>query len=137
MKKKAKKNKPQTSPGTKKDRVAPVPNSNVALFIILVITFIAYIPSLRAGFVNWDDPYYVANNPIIKDFSNLEMIFTRHIQGNYHPLTALSLAINYSISGLDAWSYHLFNLLFHLFNCFLVLRLCMILSRKNLIIAFT
>src|SRR5687768_17102781 len=140
MKKKAKKYKPQASPETKKDRVAPAlhaPNTNAALFIVLVITFIAYIPSLRAGFVNWDDPDYVANNPMIKDFSNLEMIFTKPIQGNYHPLTALSLAINYSISGLDAWSYHLFNLLFHLFNCFLVFRLCMILSRKNLIIAFT
>lgn len=140
MKKKVKKYKPQASAETKKQKAVSRPahaNTNVAVFIILLLTFIAYIPSLRAGFVNWDDPDYVSNNPMIKDISNLQMIFTRPIQGNYHPLTVLSLAINYSISGLEAWSYHLFNLLFHLFNCYLVFRLTILLSRNNLIIAFT
>ena len=139
MKKKVKKY-TQTTPEKKKVRSAPAPphpKSNLALFIILLVTFIAYIPSLKAGFVNWDDPDYVLNNHLIRNISNLEMIFTKPIQGNYHPLTVLSLAINYSISGLDAWSYHLFNLLFHLINCYLVFRLCMILSKNNLIIAFT
>jgi tetratricopeptide (TPR) repeat protein len=138
MKKKVKKYKPQ--PETKKVKAASVrshPKTYTALLIILIVTFIAYIPSLKAGFVNWDDPDYVSGNPMIKDISNLKMIFTTPIQGNYHPLTVFSLAINYSISGLDAWSYHLFNLLFHLFNCYLVFRLGMILSRNNLIIAFT
>src|SRR5215204_2819253 len=140
MKKKVKKYKPQSSTETKKVKAASVrfhPKTYTALLIILIVTFIAYIPSLKAGFVNWDDPDYVSGNPMIKDISNLKMIFTRPIQGNYHPLTVLSLAINYSISGLDAWSYHLFNLLFHLFNCYLVFRLSMLLSRNNLIIAFT
>src|SRR5688572_27379144 len=103
MKKKAKKYKPQTPTEIKKDRMAPAsthPKTNVALIIVLIITFIAYIPSLKAGFVNWDDPDYVANNPMIKDFSNLDMMFTRPIQGNYHPLTVFTLAINYAISGL-------------------------------------
>jgi hypothetical protein len=45
--------------------------------------------------------------------------------------------MNYSISGLDAWSYHLFNLLFHLINCVLVFRLARQLSNQNFIIAFT
>ena len=140
MKKKVKKHNSQPSPETKKVKSTPVrsnPNNYIALLVILIATFIAYIPSLKAGFVNWDDPDYVSGNPLIKDISNLKMIFTRPIQGNYHPLTILSLAINYSISGLDAWSYHLFNLFFHLFNCYLVFRLGMLLSRNNLIIAFT
>ena len=139
MKKKVKKYKPQSAPVKKNIPTSSGASqkSTVALLIILVFTFIAYIPALKAGFVNWDDPDYVSNNPMIKNISNLEMIFIRPIQGNYHPLTVLSLAINYSISGLDAWSYHLFNLLFHLFNCYLVFRLAMILSRNNLIIAFT
>jgi tetratricopeptide (TPR) repeat protein len=140
MKKKQKKYKPQANTTRKKEGIPlrePSQNSTFALFIILVFTFIAYIPALKAGFVNWDDPDYVSNNLMIKNISNLEMIFTKPIQGNYHPLTVLSLAVNYSISGLNAWSYHLFNLLFHLFNCFLVFRLALILSRNNLIIAFT
>ena len=140
MKKKVKKYKPQSTTARKKDVPVSFPDSQkttAALVIILIITFIAYIPALKAGFVNWDDPDYVSNNPMIKDISNLEMIFTRPIQGNYHPLTVLSLAINYSISGFDAWSYHLLNLLLHLFNCYLVFKLAMILSRNSLIIAFT
>jgi tetratricopeptide (TPR) repeat protein len=140
MKKKVKKYRPQPSTVRKKGIPSSLPDSQkstAALVIILLITFIAYIPALKAGFVNWDDPDYVSNNPVIKNISNLEMLFTRPIQGNYHPLTVLSLALNYSISGFDAWSYHLLNLLFHLFNCYLVFRLAMILSRNNLIIAFT
>jgi protein O-mannosyl-transferase len=140
MKKKSKKYKPQSA-GVKKREITisspPSSKSTVALSIILIFTFIAYIPALKAGFVNWDDPDYIFNNPMLKNISNLEMIFTRPIQGNYHPLTVLSLALNYTISGLDAWSYHLFNLLFHLVNCYLVFKLAMILSRNNLIIAFT
>jgi tetratricopeptide (TPR) repeat protein len=49
----------------------------------------------------------------------------------------LSLAFNYAISGANAWSYHLLNLLLHLINCFLVFRLTLLLSNKNVIIAFT
>jgi tetratricopeptide (TPR) repeat protein len=140
MKKKQKKYKPQSS-GAGKKQAAKHPRSPqtnaLALLIILVLTCIVYIPVLSAGFVNWDDPDYVTDNPIIKDFSNLEMMFTRPVQGNYHPLTMLTLALNYSFSGFEPWSYHVFNLIFHLVNCFLVFRLAMVLSGNNLIIAFT
>jgi hypothetical protein len=140
MKKKQKKYKPQSS-GAGKKQAAKHPRSPqtnaLALLIILVLTCIVYIPVLSAGFVNWDDPDYVTDNPIIKDFSNLEMMFTRPVQGNYHPLTMLTLALNYSLSGFEPWSYHVFNLIFHLVNCFLVFRLAMVLSGNNLIIAFT
>ena len=104
---------------------------------ILILTFLAYIPALSAGFVNWDDGDYAYNNIFIRSLSNIKEILTTPVQGNYHPLTMLSLAINYAISGDNAWSYHLFNLIFHLVNCFLVFRLAMHLSRGNLVIAFT
>ncbi len=104
---------------------------------IIILTFLVYIPSLKAGFVNWDDGDYVVDNPLLKDFSNLKLLLTKPVQGNYHPLTMLSLAFNYSISGLNSWSYHLLNLLLHLLNSFLVFRLAMLLSGKNITIAFT
>lgn len=140
MKKKAKKHKPST-PITRKREIKPAllsnRQTNLALILILLCTFVAYIPALKAGFVNWDDPSYIFENPMIKNISNLEMIFTTPIQGNYHPLTVISLILNYNISGFDAWSYHLLNVLLHLANCFLVFRLVLLLSRNNLIIAFT
>src|SRR4030095_5333324 len=140
MTKKAKKNKLRTqTPQTKEVKISSLSTkqSNLALVIVLLFTFIAYIPALKAGFVNWDDPDYVSGNPLIKNISNLEMIFTTPIQGNYHPLTVISLILNYYISGFDAWSYHLLNIILHLANCFLVFRLALLLSRNNLIIAFT
>lgn len=104
---------------------------------ILLTTFLAFIPALKAGFVTWDDGGYVNDNQLIRDLSNLKLILTTPVQGNYHPLTIFSLAINYAISGMEPWSYHLFNLLFHLLNCFLVFRLALLLSKRNIIIAFT
>ena len=104
---------------------------------ILIVIFLAYIPALKAGFVNWDDGDYVTDNALIKSFSNLKLLLTTPVQGNHHPITMLSLAFNYAISGLDGWSYHLLNLLLHLLNSFLVFRLAMLLSNRNTIIAFT
>lgn len=104
--------------------------------VILIVTFIAFFPVFNAGFVNWDDSDYVVDNILIKDPSRLGELLTAPLQGNYHPITMLSLAINHMISGEEAWSYHLFNLLFHLINCILVFRLVFLLSNKNLIISF-
>src|SRR6187402_313784 len=103
---------------------------------ILILTAIVYLPTLNAGFVNWDDPDYIYNNYVIKDLSHVTDFFTVPIQGNYHPLTMLSLALNYAVSGYDAWSYHLLNLVLHLVNCLLVYRLALLLSRNNSLIAF-
>ena len=77
---------------------------------ILVLTAIIYLPTLNAGFVNWDDPDYIYDNYVIKDLSHLTDFFTVPIQGNYHPITQISLALNYAVSGYEAWSYHLLNL---------------------------
>src|SRR5215203_534385 len=103
---------------------------------ILFLTTIVYLPTLNAGFVNWDDPDYIYNNYVIKDLSQVTDFFTIPIQGNYHPLTMISLALNYAISGFDAWSYHLLNMILHVFNCFLVYRFSLLLSRNSSLIAF-
>ena len=108
-----------------------------SLLIILLITLIAYSPTLKAGFVNWDDQQYVYENPLIKGFTHLKELLFTPVQGNIHPLTMLSLAINYSISGLNAWSYHLLNIIFHLANTLLVFFLARRLSKKNAIISVT
>src|SRR6187455_2657570 len=99
--------------------------------LILIICFIAFLPTLQAGFVNWDDDDYVVKNPMIKSLSNIVDMITTPVQCNYHPVTMISLAINYAMSGLDGWSYHFFNLVFHLINCWLVFRLAMLLSKRN------
>ena len=118
-------------------KAAPIPNWHLPL--ILILSFLIYIPALDAGFVNWDDPDYVGeNNFLIRDLANLPAFFNidNTVQGNYHPLTMVSLAINFAISKDAAWSYHLFNIIFHLVNCFLVYRLALVLSKNNTLVAF-
>jgi protein O-mannosyl-transferase len=110
-------------------------NQKLTIGIILGVTILAFLPVLGADFVNWDDGDYSYENKFITNLFNPE-IWTKTVQGNYHPLTMFTMAINYAISGTNAWSYHLFNLLFHLVNCVLVFRLVYLLSEKNNFIAF-
>lgn len=86
---------------------------------ISVIILICFSFSLHSYFVHWDDQVYVYDNPFIKNFSlpNLKMLlFHITTAGNYHPLTMLSLAVNYHFSGLSPFGYHLTNIALHIIN---------------------
>jgi len=89
------------------------------LCAILILTFLAYSPSLRNGFTTWDDTIYVTENPLMAH-PDLHGILTTPVVGNYHPLTMASLVLNYRLSGLDPSSYHWLSLLLHLANTALV-----------------
>ena len=86
-------------------------------------TFVAYLPALRGHFTNWDDMVYVGANPYIQEWSlkNFTAIFSENFMGNYHPLTMLSLAVDYQINQFDPFYFHLTNLLLHVVNSMLVL----------------
>jgi tetratricopeptide (TPR) repeat protein len=127
--------KPATAVAAAKKKQVKIPVW--VIVFILLLTFVAYIPALTADFVNWDDDDYVKNNVLIKSFSYLPQLLTTPVQGNNHPLTMFTLAVNYAISGLDAWSYHLFSVIVHVIDCYLVFRLAFLLSNKNTIVAFT
>jgi protein O-mannosyl-transferase len=119
-----------------KPQPQPQKSNNWMPVLAVILAFIAYTPVFKADFVTWDDPDYVTNNQVIRSFSNLKEIVTTPVQGNYHPLTMLSLAINWAISGKDATSYHVVNLLLHLLNVLLVFFLVMRLSGRKPWIAF-
>ena len=90
--------------------------------IAIVITGIAFCPSLINGWTNWDDEVYVLNNENIREFSwsQIKYWFTEYHHGNYHPLTMISYMVEYSIAELDPIIYHLTNYLLHLLNTGLV-----------------
>ena len=96
----------------------------------VVITAVCLSPTLKNGFVNWDDEYYVVSNALLRGPQWIG-IFTRPVVSNYHPLTVLSLAANYAISGAEPWSYLLFSLLLHLANTVLVFWFAWLLSDKK------
>ncbi len=97
---------------------------------IFLIVFIVFLPSLSNGFVNWDDPNYILDNIYIKDLSwtGVKAMFTNYYAGNYHPLTALSNALEYKLFGLNPKPFHIVNLVIHLADTFLVFRLIKLLS---------
>lgn len=98
------------------------------LALILLLTLVVYLPILKNGFTDWDDTDYVKGNPLVAR-PNLGAILTTPFGGNYHPLTVLSLAVNYRIWGDAPASYHAVNLGLHLANTGLVFAFIWMLSR--------
>lgn len=133
----AKKRKTSTKPKAAKKVSSPF-LSEKALWLlgVLLLTLVVYLPALENDFVNWDDQLYVYENPLIFDLAgNLSRMITEPVAGNYHPVTILTLALDYSIGGLNPFQYHLTNLLFHLLNIGLVFWLVLFLSDRNTIVA--
>lgn len=102
--------------------------------LVMIITAICLWPMLKNEFTNWDDEYYIVNNELLRG-PDWRGIFSKQVLGNYHPLTILSYAFNYAISGLDPFSYLLVNYLFHIANTALVFYFIWNISGKNKFIA--
>jgi protein O-mannosyl-transferase len=109
-------------------KIVTAKNNNNLLLIgfILIITFLAYLPSLQNEFTNWDDGVYVVENELVKGFTkeNFNYWLTAFHHGNYHPITMWSYMLDFHIGNnngeLNPTTYHITNLIFHLLNTFLV-----------------
>jgi len=86
---------------------------------VCAITAIAFFPMLSNGFTNWDDQFYITDNPFLRG-PDWAAIFSKPLMANYHPLTVATLALNYQLSELEPFSYHLVNWLVHIINTGLV-----------------
>ncbi len=105
----------------------------ILLALVILTTFMIYFPALHHQFTNWDDLDYITENQYIKALTpaNLEYIFTQPIALNYHPLTMLSLAMNYRVSGPEPFSYFLVNIVLHLFNTLLTFYFAFLILGRN------
>jgi len=108
--------------------------------VILLITFLAFLPALKNDMLlTWDDQAYITNNDLVKNLSmqNIVRIFKedKGLYANYHPLTTLSLAINYKFSGSGSIGYIATNLFIHLLNTLLVFIFIYLLTKQRLEIA--
>jgi len=101
--------------------------------IAAILTLLVYAGSLSCGFINLDDPYYITNNPLIRniDFDSLRRIFTESHLGAWLPLTYLSFALDHAVWGLNPTGYHLTNTLLHAANAALVVLLADRLCRER------
>jgi protein O-mannosyl-transferase len=102
--------------------------------LVALITFVAFSPALRNGFVNWDDLETLVENQNFRGFSwpHLSWMFTTFHQGHYQPLSWLTFSLDYLLWGMEPFGYHLTNILFHSANAvlfyFVTLRLLVIAS---------
>jgi protein O-mannosyl-transferase len=91
-------------------------------------TLALYLPSLRHGFIDYDDNYYVtANLHVLRGLSwnNLGWAMRTITYGNWHPLTWMAHMAEVQLFGLNPAGYHLASVLVHLVNVvllFLLLR---------------
>jgi hypothetical protein len=88
----------------------------------LIATLVCFANAIGNGFTNWDDPLYVVENDLITSLSpaHIQAMFSTFLVGNYHPLTVLSLALDYWLYGLNPSGFHAMNVAIHLGNVALV-----------------
>jgi len=93
-----------------------------ATYTVLVIfaSFLIYLPTVRSGFI-WDD-IGLLTTPLTSGKDPYSFFFQGRIY--YRPLLYLSLAVDFAIWHLNAFGYHLANIVFHSLNSLLVFQIC-------------
>src|SRR5574341_2577218 len=83
--------------------------------LIALLTIAAFLPTLRNGFVNWDDTVLLSGNPHYRGlgWTQLKWMFTTFHEGHYQPLSWLTYGLDYLLWGMNPVGYHLTSLLLH------------------------
>ncbi len=97
----------------------------VAVAALLLAALAIYWQAVGFGFIRNDDELYVYENAAVKGelgWGGVIWAFTHAAVGNWHPLTMLSLMLDYQLGGpAPAW-FHAVNMLLHLLGTlFLIL----------------
>src|SRR3954463_3787987 len=91
--------------------------------LLLVATFIAYLPAIRAGFI-WDDPDYVLNNRTLRTLDGLRDIWLSPTSlPQWYPLVHTTFWIEYHLVGTQPMLYHIDNVLLHALSTILLWRI--------------
>jgi len=106
--------------------------TRLLIYLIILFVFACYPPILNSEFV-WDDSHNFVENFNYRGLSpsNLYWMFTTFHDANYHPLTWLTLGIDYLLWGMNPAGYHLTNLVLHVLNAALFFLLIIAFLRRN------
>ncbi len=91
--------------------------------LLALATAAAYLPVLRAEFVNFDDDLYVFRNPRLIEnpsWSSVHWALTTGENANWFPVTRLSWLADRALWGLNPSGFHATNLLLHVANTLLL-----------------
>lgn len=90
--------------------------SKLSLTLLIVLV---YSNTILNTF-HFDDIPSILEKPWIRGLDKIPEFILSFFQ---RPLVILSFNLNYSISGFEVWSYHIFNILFHIIATLLVYKL--------------
>jgi tetratricopeptide (TPR) repeat protein len=90
--------------------------------LLVVLTFLAFSPVLKAQFLNWqDDKHLTANlNILTFDWLHIKILLRERINGIRVPLSSLSFSLEHHFFGLNPFIFHLTNLLLHMLVVILI-----------------
>ncbi|MEY2481409.1 MAG: protein O-mannosyl-transferase [Verrucomicrobiota bacterium] len=89
--------------------------AGVCIFLT-ALTWLVFGRTLAHDFVNYDDPTYVYENPIVSQgltFHGVGWAFTHAHARNWHPLTTISHMVDCQFFGLNAAGHHFTNVFLH------------------------
>ncbi len=97
-----------------------IPNRRTILILLcgLAWAFMVYLPALRFGFAEIDDPLVILHTPFIRSlsFATVRMAFSTFDPENYIPLTFVSYQVDWLIGGGAPGIFHLTSIVLHLLN---------------------
>ncbi len=108
---------------------------NILLGLALGLVVLAlYAPTLGHGFVDFDDPLYVTENAMLQRGLTADTVrwaFTSNHAYNWHPVTWLSLMLDFELFRLNPAGYHATNLFLHALNSMLLFLVLARMTRRR------
>ena len=95
----------------------------ILCLLLVMVTVAFYNPLVRNQFIAFDDSSYIIKNPYVQHGLTWETVkwsFTTFREGNWHPLTWLSHALDYQLFRLNPTGHHYTNLWLHAANAVLL-----------------
>jgi hypothetical protein len=95
----------------------------IVYVVLAVVTLAVFWQMNQYGFVNFDDGRYVTKNSHIQSgitLKGLRWAFSTTYAEFWHPLTWLSLMLDYQLYVLSAGGYHLTNIILHIMSSLLL-----------------
>jgi len=91
--------------------------------LLVVVTFATYAQVRNYSFVNYDDPCYITQNPIVQEGLSLDSLswsFTTKSCANWHPLTWISYLFDIQLFGVNPGMLHLTSVFLHIANALIL-----------------
>ena len=106
-----------------KINISPKKQILIVYILLIVATLSVFWQVNQFDFINFDDPVYVTENSNIQSgitLNGVRWAFSTTYAEFWHPLTWLSLMLDYQLHGLNAGGYHLSNLILHIMSTLLL-----------------